>query len=122
MSMFATPDQALQLLSSSERIVRLTLNDPAKTSFYVHPVFLKAWSSVLRSLLDSVEAEVHHSETYCTIPLTDTSTTAWEAVLSLMHPLPEPFKITWNVALPMLFLANKYDMPCVTGRLAKGTN
>jgi len=92
--MFRTPDRAQQLLCSRERIVHLQLSDAEKTSLYVHPVILKAWSSVLGGLLDSVESDGQHgSDSFCSIPLTDSDVVVWEVALTLMHPCSKPDEV-----------------------------
>lgn len=113
--MFTTPEHAQKLLSANERIVRLTLADSQRTFLYVHPAFLKACSSVLCDMLDAVDSQLCSADPYYSIPLGDTDATQWTAVLSMIHPSAEPFKITCGNVMDLLLLAHKYDMPCVTG-------
>jgi hypothetical protein len=112
--MFTTPEHAQKLLSANERIVRLTFADSQQTSLYVHPAFMKSCSSVLCDMLDALDSELH-SDAYYSIPLSDTDVASWTAVLSMIHPSPEPFKIDWSNVMDLLLVAHKYDMPCITG-------
>jgi hypothetical protein len=58
---------------------------------------------------------LHFADPCYSIPLSDSDVTAWTAVLSMIHPSPEPFKISWSNVKDLLLVAHKYDMPCVTG-------
>lgn len=124
---FCDPQAVEDLTCSTDRLVRLQFTNCNGMCLYAHPVFLSAWSGVLRSLLEDVqEVSTPRSsnnfnnsnsdqDRYITVPLDDSETAAWEDALALMHPSRQLLKISWDSAARLLLLARKYDMPAITG-------
>lgn len=118
-------------------LVRLDfIKTPDRLALYAHEAYLMSASGVLRDLLTEDEAasgaqgpqskiartsdssDAKAARVRAIIPLHDESVTAWEETLSLLYPSTMfTAKVTWENAERLLLLADRYDMPCITGEL-----
>jgi hypothetical protein len=110
---FADLDAVRALLPSSEqRLVRLSF--PDGKHLYSHPFALALGSGVLRNVLEDTGEQ--SKEQYTTIPLDDSTdaVASWQLALAFMHHQTSG-RITMDNAQGLLLLADKYEMPCITG-------
>jgi hypothetical protein len=132
MSRFSNPQAVIA--AADDTIACLAADDDSKSCLYAHPVMLSTWSGTLRHALEvaggkgtSTEAtkgtcNSSESSSYklITIPVEASEVAAWEAALNVMHPplaAAATSQITADNAMSLLQLADKYDMPSVTGNL-----
>jgi len=115
---FGDPSHALDPVA---RVVRLQFTKTEHRSLFIHSHVLRSWSTVLADLLDKTHMPMEScmcdgsSYAFLTIALDDTDAAVWEDALQLMHPLKNPFEVTWDNAERLMALAGKYDMPAVAG-------
>ena len=123
------------LLGLDAGLVQLSFPKSAdKTSLYAHATVLGLWSKVLRNVLEDTSSQDSgspgtpqttvaassppSSRQIRTIELDDErDCTAWEEAVQLMYPSVPLFTITWENAERLLPLADKYDMPCIIGKV-----
>lgn len=117
-------------------LVRLDfVNAPGRVALYAHEAYLMTASGVLRDLLANDEdadsdtagpqakvartsdsSDAKAARLRAIVPLHDDSATAWEDALSLLYPSTMlAAAVTWDNAEQLLLLADRYDMPCITG-------
>lgn len=139
-----TSQQQMSALAGTATLVCLQFNKtPEQTVLFAHAAQLMSVSGVLRGLLIASEettaavgpqqdphvraAEPHSSyqqhHAPQTVPLDDEDTAAWGTVLSMLYPqtmLSKHAAISTDIKAveALLLLADKYDMPLVTGEQA----
>jgi hypothetical protein len=103
-----------KLAGAGERLVCLQFPD-GLGSLYCHSFVLSSRSTVLRNVLEDTQQQQGQ---LCTIPLAgDSNVSLWKLALGLMYRLSLS-AINLENAQPLLLLAHKYDMSCITGRCA----
>ena len=120
---FRDPDEVQARGRDTSPLVQLSFpKSQDKAALYASPGMLKAWSKVLANCLEDVHAASELMPTVsASIPLDDEDCTAWEGALNIMYPTCPLFKVTWDNAERLLLLADKYDMPGITGKDTVGT-
>ena len=114
---FRDPDEVLARGRDTSLVQLSFPKSRDKPTLYANPGMLKAWSKVLANCLEDAQtAKVPFMPSVsASIPLDDEDCTAWEEALKLMYPSRTVFKVTWDNAERLLLLADKYDMPGITG-------
>jgi hypothetical protein len=107
---FSDATAVLKLAGTGERLVCLQF--PGLHSLYCHSFVLSSSSTVLRNVLEDTQQQ---QSQLCTIPLAgDNDVSLWKLALGLMYRLSAS-TINLGNAQPLLLLAHKYDMCCITG-------
>ena len=118
----------VQALARETNLVQLSFPRSAdKANLYATQGMLKAWSKVLANCLEDAQMNQNAASgsskggaspsdiVTSSIPLDDEDCTAWVDALKLMYPSRPLFEVTWENAERLLLLADKYDMPGITG-------
>lgn len=106
-----------KLAGAGERLVCLQFPD-GLGSLYCHSFVLSSSSTVLRNILEDTQQHCWQQGQLCIIPLAgDSNVSLWKLALGLMYRLSLS-AINLDNAQPLLLLAHKYDMSCITGRCA----
>lgn len=128
-SHFRSRDQVTHQAGRTGLVALQFSNANPAVSLFAHAPYLMACSGVLRGILEDQEDTCEQpakiartlsssdvSGTPFVIPLDDQNTQYWEELLAMLYPATaQQTKITWNNAEGLLLLADKYDMPLITG-------